>query len=448
MTARVMALHRRVVMLVLAAVAFVWCATAVFVYVDARHELNELLDGHLAQAAALILAQSEGANVSDAVHAPALHKYARRVVFQVWERGMLRLHSANAPDAMLSAQSDGFSDGNIGGERWRIFSSRDTARHVVIQVGERYHVREELARDVALNVLHPMLYVLPALGLLLWGAITRGLKPLNDLAAAVAGRNADNLAPLHFYPVPAEAVPLVNALNRLFGRIEQSVAGERRFTSDAAHELRTPVAAIKAQVQVAQTAVDDAERRRALSQAVAACGRAAHLVDQLLVLARLDQRAEVAFTTVDLHAVAMRVLGLCAPYAATRGIELELRPGATARITGNEALLDVLVRNIVDNAIRYSPTGTHVEVDVTVDDAATILTIVDEGPGIAESQCVQVFERFYRGVGNPEPGSGLGLSIVKQIADLHGATVALGRGPEGRGLKVAATFPCGETTKG
>lgn len=448
MTARVTALHRRVVMLVLAAVALVWCATAAFVYVDARHELNELLDGHLAQAAALILAQSESAHPAAAAHAPALHKYARRVVFQVWEGGSLRVHSVNAPDDMLSPQHDGFSNRAIAGERWRIFSSRDPARNVVIQVGERYHVREELARDVALNVLHPMLYVLPVLGLLLWGAITRGLKPLNDLAAAVAGRNADNLAPLHFDPVPEEAVPLVNALNRLFGRIEQSVAGERRFTSDAAHELRTPVAAIKAQVQVAQTAVDEAERRRALSQAVAACGRAAHLVDQLLVLARLDQRAEVAFTTVDLHAIAMRALGLCAPYAAKRGIEIELRPGTTARVEGNEALLEVLVRNLVDNAIRYSPTGTHVEVEVAVDDAATMLSIVDEGAGIPEPQRLHVFERFYRGMGNPEPGSGLGLSIVRQIADLHGATVALQSGTAGRGLKVTVTFPYGSTRKG
>ena len=437
-------LRRRLLFLLSGTVLAAWLATAAFTYFDAREEIGEMLDAHLAQSAGLIAAQLEheledehGAKV------PRQYKHERKIAFQVWDRkDRLLLRSASAPASRLQSRSEGYGDAVIDGKRWRIFSRWDESRHYLVQVGERYELRDELAESVASHLLHPLYFALPALALLIWLAVGAGLAPLAGVAREVGRRAPDNLAPLDEASAPREISPLIGALNALFDRLRTSLEQERRFTADAAHELRTPLAAVKTQAQVAIGATADAERTRALANVVAGTDRASRLVEQLLVLARLDpQTALPPGQTVDLQALAQQGVAESAPAAAGKGIEVGLAPGAAAPVAGDAVLLAVLLRNLLDNAVRYTPPGGEVEVSVRPVDGGVSLTVVDNGPGIPEAERGQVFERFHRVLGSGEAGSGLGLSIVRRIADLHRAGVSLEAGPGGRGLRVEVSFP-------
>ena len=255
-------IRRTLLVVVLAAVAATWLATAIVSYFDARHELDELLDAHLAQSASLLVAQAghESGEI-ELEHSPQLHPYGRRVVFQFWENGVvLRLHSANAPNVRLSPESEGFSDVDIDGRAWRVFSGWDAERRYLVQIGERRGTRDEIVAQIAKNLLWPLAVALPALGLLVWLGIDRALRPLRLINRQVEHRAPDNLLELDAADVPAEVVPRRGEyFNRLFGRVRASIENERRFTADAAHELRTPLAALRAQAQVARGADDATE---------------------------------------------------------------------------------------------------------------------------------------------------------------------------------------------
>src|SRR5512139_1535455 len=418
-------LRQRLLALALGAIALVWLGAAAYTYHDAREEFDEVLDGHLAQAAALLVVQaSHDVDELETEHAPLLHKYARRVAFQIWEKGkVLRLHSANAPQLPLSSQESGFSDITLEGKDWRVFSTWDESGEYLIHVAERTEVRDELARGLARNLLRPLLYALPPLALLLWLAVARGLQPLTSLTRQIEQREPDNLAALDATSAPREVQPLIERLNRLFDRIAASLQKERRFTADAAHELRTPVAATKAQAQVARAATSQEERTHALDNAIRGCDRAAHLIDQLLTLARMDALDSSAITPCLLRSIAAETIALLAPAALEKGIKLELPTEEEATVRGNPELLRVLLRNLIDNSIRYSPAGTSVQVHITSTAQAIALSVSDNGPGIAEEERGKVMQRFYRPLGTQASGSGLGLSIVQRIAEIHDAAI-------------------------
>jgi two-component system sensor histidine kinase QseC len=367
------------------------------------------------------------------------------VAFQVWERGRtLRVHSANAPNQRLSPETDGFSDVAIEGRAWRVFSTWADRRRLLIQVGEERAGRERLAAAIATNLVTPMVLALPALAALVWLGVRWGTRPLATLRAQVVDRDPDNLAPLEVARPPAEVAPLVASLNRLLARVRASIEGERRFTADAAHELRTPVAAVRAHAEVARAATGEPERRAALDGVLAGCDRAARAIEQLLTLARLDPGDPAGHhAPCDLRLVAKDVLAELAPAAVARGVDVELDPGPPATVRGNRGLLAVLVRNLADNAVRASPAGGRVRVDVERDGALVRLTVTDQGPGIAPDHREALGQRFYRVPGSGEAGTGLGLSIAKRIAEIHRASVRFGEGEGGRGLRVAAEFPAG-----
>jgi two-component system sensor histidine kinase QseC len=443
--AQAYSLRRRLLFALLGSVALVWLATAVFSYFDARHELDELLDAHLAQSVSLLLAQTDRELESEEIdteHMPQLHQRARSVAIQMWENGgELRLRSAGAPRSRLSQQEEGFSDALIAGKRWRVFSGWDAERHYLVQVGERHESRDEIAASLAKNLLLPLLLALPLLGLLVWFSVTRGLRPLAALGRQVAGRDAGNLGTLDAASIPAEVLPLVENLNRLFGRVAQLIENERRFTADAAHELRTPLAGLKTQAQVARAATNESARTHALDQVIAGCDRASHLVQQLLTLARLDPgefggKAEVC----DLQALARTAVAELAQFAFSKKVEIDLDEGAAVETTGQAGLIAILLRNLIDNAIRYSPEGGNVRVSAAAAGGAATLTVGDQGPGIAAGERDKVGQRFYRILGTEETGSGLGLSIVKRIAELHGASLSLNQGEQGKGLSVTVAF--------
>lgn len=436
-------LKQRLLLTLLGSIALAWLATAVFSYFDAVHELDELLDAHLAQSAALLVTQA-GHEVEeiDTDHTPQLHKHAKRAAFQIWENGnALRLHSASIPAARMSPRDEGYSDALIDGKHWRVFSAWDDERRYLVQVGERYEARNDIALSIVKNLLLPLLFALPVLGLLVWLNVARALRPLAALGRQVAERDPGTLVALETSEIPAEVMPLVENLNRLFERVASLIANERRFTADASHELRTPLAALKIQAQVARAAASDSERAHALDNVIAGCDRATHLVQQLLTLARLDPDAHGSKAQVcDLHSQAAAAVAELAAYAWSKKIEIDLADGAAVKVTAHAGLIAILLRNLIDNAIRYSPEGGSVHVRAAGDAKAATLTVIDQGPGIPADERNKVGQRFYRILGTEEPGSGLGLSIVKRIAELHGASLSLDAGEQGKGLSVTVTF--------
>jgi len=350
------------------------------------------------------------------------------------------LRSAGAPDTPLSSQQDGFSNRVIERKSWRVFSAWDSRNRYLVQVAEQREARDHLAGTVVGSMLLPMLIMLPLLGALIWFGISRGLRPLNAISNEVAQRQAESLEPMSLNAVPDEVAPLVQDLNRLFERVRESLNKERRFTADAAHELRTPLAAIKTQAQVAQAASKNDERQQALASVVEGCDRAARLVEQLLTLARLEPENFKIEEACDLRAIARDVIAELAPKAVSKNIELQLIAEQQASVKGDAALLGILVRNLADNAVRYSPNDSTVQIRIQSTAGVIELAVCDQGPGIPEEEQARIWDRFYRVLGSGETGSGLGLSIVKQIADLHHAEIETARGENGKGLCFIVRF--------
>ncbi len=437
-------LQARLLVGVLGAVLLMALATTVLVWQQTRHELDELLDGHLAQAAALLVVhQTQAEGTEDAVaEAPALHRYGPRVAFQVFHEGVLTLRSANAP-AQAWTTHDGFTTVGEGhAQMWRVFATTGAAPDVRVLVAEQIGARRAILRAVTGGMLLPLLLVLPLLAVALVWAVRQGLRPLRQLRQELQQHPADALQALPEDGQPAETRPLVQALNGLLGRIGALVEGERRFTADAAHELRTPIAAIRMQAQVALGAGADADQRsQALHQVLAGCDRTTHLVEQLLTLARLEQaRTPPASAPVDAVAHTRTVLAALAPAARARAQTLALEGETHLALAVHPTLLEVLLRNLVDNALRYSPDGAQVRVLWNALPDGACLQVHDSGAGLDEADCARLGERFFRVLGSGAHGSGLGWSIVRRIAQVQGATVHAQRSALLGGLQVAVRW--------
>jgi len=435
----------------LGAVVLVWLAAAAAIWQDAAHELDELLDSHLAQAAALLVVRAAGDLDEDDVptpEAPQLHRYAPRVAFQVWHEGQLALRSANAPlQPMLAPGSaPGFHAATFNAADWRVFATRGAERDVQVFVGEQRASRNDILLAIVRGMLMPLLLALPLLAVAVWAVVRAGTAPLRTLSRRLAERDPQALAPVDLPGAPTEMRPMLDALNRLFERIGTMVAAERRFTADAAHELRTPIAAIRTQAQVALAEADSDARAHALRATLAGCDRATRLVEQLLTLSRLDTGAEPPPTTgLDLGAVAQQVVADAAPRAIGRRQNLGLDAVPGCRLQANDALLAVLLRNLVDNALRYSPAGAELRVAVDrvagADGDRVRLVVEDAGPGLADADLARLGERFFRVLGSGQDGSGLGWSIVRRIADVQGARIAVARSAVLGGLAVTVDWP-------
>jgi two-component system sensor histidine kinase QseC len=440
-------LQGRLLALVVGLVVAVWLATATLTWIDARHELDELLDSHLAQAAALLVVQQAGEIDDDhgALDAPTLHRYAPKVAFQVFHDGRLALRSVNAPVAPMlelhGRAADGFSTVEIGARAWRVFATRGRENDVQVFVGEQVESRNAILWAVLRSALGPMLLAIPLLALAAWFAVSRGLAPLRLLGRTLAQRRPDALEPVAVRGAPSEMAPMLEALNGLFQRIGELLESERRFTADAAHELRTPIAAIRAQAQVALGAAADDERRRALHATLRGCDRATRLVEQLLTLSRLESGAAPALVAVDLAALARQVVAEAAPAAIEKQQTIEVDADEPCPVQGDATLLAVMLRNLVDNAVRYSPEGATVKLAVRHVEGAPRLLLDDSGPGLSPADLQRVGERFFRVVGSGQEGSGLGWSIARRIAAVHRAQVRVGRSGSLGGLSVEVDFP-------
>lgn len=442
MTTAWFSLRRRLLGLLLGGVSAAWLATMAFSYIDAHHEVDELFDAQLSQAAQTLLALAShdaGKGVEDL--GAAGHKYQRRLRFQIWRAdGKLAIRSNNAPETPLT-QAGGFSETRDDDGHWRHYSQWNDGRSLQIQVSEDHRIRDELIGHIAWRLLFPALFGLPLIGIWVWLATRHGLSSLHGVARQIASRDPQQLQAINPKAAPEEIRPLIEALNGLFQRVEQNLEAERRFTADAAHELRTPLAALQAQLQVAQRARDGEEHDRSLQQLQSGLSRAAHLVDQMLLLARLDPESGLPDPqAVDLAALAESVCADLGPQILARNIDFDFASVDDAILTGQAEWLRVLIRNLVDNAVRYTPPGGRVAVRISRDDERLSLSVCDSGPGIPAPERNAVLRRFHRLEQAGQPGSGLGLAIVARIAELHGARLWLDSSPMTKGLNIGVQF--------
>ncbi len=369
-------------------------------------------------------------------------KYERLMAFQLLDRdGSFLLKSADAPDDALAQGVAGFSDGLIDGVRWRVFGVGDAKHHMVLYAGEHHALREELAWHLIENLLFPTLLAVPLLLLVMWLAISKGLTPLLALVGEVKKRDPQDLRPLSDMAVPVEVEPLVAALNSLLARLGRALESERQFTGNAAHELRTPLAALRVQAQVAKRATNDAQRQRALDQIIAGVGTAGHVVEQLLTLSRLDSETRVpAIEPVGLLEVARVTATGLELLARERAVNVHVDGAEDAISPADKTCIGILLRNLIDNAVRYSPTGGEVEVTVRKCGLFNRVIVTDDGRGMPDGQHDEMFQRFRRGDEPQMTGSGLGLSIARRICDLLGGSVHLENREEG-GLRCEVRLP-------
>lgn len=376
-------------------------------------------------------------------HAP--ENYMDKFNFQVWTNGgKLLLHSSTAPKTPLTAEIDGFSDKKIADQDWRVFTAYNNKAGIRTVLAERYDTRNELGHQIAQDDLYIMLLTFPLSGLLIWIIIGRGLDSLDKVAEEVANRAPSHLEPVDLKEIPEEIKPVIDELNKLFFRLKEGFEREKRFAADAAHELRTPLAAIKTQAQVALRSNDIEEKNQSLQKLIASVNRSTHIVQQLLIMSRLVPEAAHIDEkdNVNLSRLTREILAMLAASAVEKQIDLEFESASEHLIVyGNPTALGILIRNLVDNSIRYCNEHGHIMVRLMKQKNEVILEVSDDGPGIPTKLKARVFERFFRVLGNKSPGSGLGLAIVQQICELHHGRVTLDSPAQGTGLIVKVFLP-------
>ena len=430
-------LRARLLAWLLGGVLVVGAAGGFIVYRNALREADAFFDYHLRQTALVL--RDEPVEYQLAPRFPADDAAAYDFVVQVWSLDGVRVYLSRPHAVLPQVTTLGFATVDTGEGRWRVFGVQAERR--VIQVAQPMSVRQARAADLALETLKPFALLLPGLALLIWFAVGQALGPLQRLTGQLRARRVEALEPLPSQTLPDEVQPLVQALNELLARLRGALERERAFMADAAHELRTPLTALHLQMDMLSHAGNETERTAAMRTLSEGVQRAIRLIEQMLALARQEPRAPVQ-GPVRLDALAREVVAELVPLADQRRIDLGVEGDAEVNVTGDADALRTLARNLIDNAVRYSPDGGRV--DVAIEPATTgrgpRLIVSDQGPGIAPAERNRVFDRFYRTAGTTQPGSGLGLAIVKAIADAHGAQVALDEGAGGKGLQVAVTF--------
>jgi len=442
-------LRMQLLIFLLAAIVLAGAVQGALAYRGALAEADTLFDYHMQQTA---LALRSGLPVDAQGLGPGLdpEDENHEFIVQVWTNEGLRIFESAVGAALPQIAVLGFTNVQARGGTYRVFSMQ--TRSQVIQVAQNMAVRRDMARTLALRTLAPLAFMAPLLVLAVWWGVSRSLAPVERVRRQLAQRQADDLSPVSDAQLPDEVQPLVSELNLLFERVQRAFDAQQHFVADAAHELRSPLAALRLQLQGLQRAGDDTARAAAIERLSAGIDRATRLVEQLLTLARQEARASslaARSEPVDLRAVAQLALADVAPAAQARAMDLGLLASDSASVPGNAEALRMLVRNLLDNAIKYTPRGGQVDLQIrcagggTGGPGAVLLTVEDSGPGIAEAHRARVMQRFVRETADAAPGSGLGLAIVQTIAQAHGATVVLGASPRLGGLRVEVQFPGG-----
>jgi two-component system OmpR family sensor kinase/two-component system sensor histidine kinase QseC len=430
----VSSIRARLLLAVLGMLAVTALGVGAVTYRSVRAETEALFDYQLRQMALSLRDQGEVAPAQ----ASALVDQQLDFVVQVWTADGRGLYASRAHAALPQRAQLGFADVTVAGQVWRSFSVAMPSR--VIQVSQPLAIRRKLAADAAYAAVLPLLLVAPFMAAAAWWLTALALRPLRRVAEDVRRRDEQSLQPLPAAGLPDEVAPLVASLNALLQRLGESLDTQRAFVADAAHELRSPLTALKLQLQLFERAGGEAQRAAAAAALAAGIERAARLVEQLLTLARTEPGAAgAALQRLDLSELVREAVADTVPLALERGTQVELFADTPVQVDGDRAALAALVRNLVDNAVRYSPRGVRVEVRVSQTGGAPTLQVDDAGPGVPPAERERVFDRFYRRRLADEPGTGLGLAIVRGVAQRHGATVQLGDSALG-GLRVILRF--------
>jgi two-component system sensor histidine kinase QseC len=450
-------LRKRVVVLVLAAIGALFVPLAIGSYLFMMEEVDELFDARLTQNAKTlvafdVIAAPQGPEV-ESVTVPSSqprserhrlvvrgHPYENQIGFQIWtESNELLMSTADLGELAIDAVPAGFADVQVNNRRWRVFTMLGDD-HRWIRVGERYDSRREIGRALAVEAVIPILIAFPLLALLVGAAVHRGLHPLRRLAEQLSVRRSDDPNPIGGNYFDKELYPVVGALNGLLRRLQQTLESERAFTTNAAHELRTPLAGALVHLENARSTTNQKMSDAALRDAHHALNRLSHLVNQLLDLARWDAGQVQPMTPTDLNACVDEELALLGVALSSKNIHVTWRPSPLPKVQGWAPGLQTVVRNLLDNAIRFSSDGQSIDIATFVRGRDVVLAITDQGPGIPADQRESAFKRFRRGDVDTA-GSGIGLSLVARILEVHRAQIALDDGPDGRGLRVEVRFP-------
>lgn len=365
------------------------------------------------------------------------------VMYQIWRSdGKLILHSFNNTTASLENTPLGFSNVKIKNNDWHVYAGIDETTGAKIVVAQQADVRNKLTDLIARNNSYVTLITYPIFAILIWLIIGVALRSMTQLSNHISNRASTHLEPININKIPIEIKPVVDELNQLLERLKLTLERNKRFVADTAHELRTPLAALKTQAQVALNSHDEESHQHALVGIVQSVDRCSHVVTQLLTLSSLREEESLNdMHPLNLHSLATEILTFLVPIALEKNIDIELAPMPTeSMMIGNTITLGVLIRNLVDNAIRYTPSGGAVSIAILNDKNSIILRVTDTGMGIPPELRERVFDRFYRILGTAQTGSGLGLAIVKQIAELHHAHIHLSMPANGVGLQIDVVF--------
>lgn len=450
-------ISRRLLLMLIGGVSLLWLVAGLFTYHLTREQVNRLYDQDMIDFGQAALSLVDIADAIDPQSSDAMEILARSrkaieglplirreatLGYAIWYRGqpLLAIHK---PPKGIEAQPPGFSDLLSGGVNWRVLQMATSGTDEVrIWVFEDLHYRHKTLHLLLFSALFPLLLALPLFAVLVWFGVRQGLAPLRSLIEQVHQRSAHSLHPLALSRAPVEVHSLVNELNLLLERLNSAMEAERRLTSDAAHEIRTPLASLRTHAQVALRSSDPAAHAHGLQQVSRSVERISALMEQILLLARLDaEELHEIFAPVDLRLLAEDTIADLAPQAIDKQIELTL-DSQSATLKGVAAWLGLMLTNLVGNALRYTPEGGRVAVTLETDDRQVTLWLHDNGPGVAPAEQAAIFTRFYRSPNVASShGSGLGLPIVKRIVEIHHGRISLHEGLEGAGLGVCVELP-------
>jgi signal transduction histidine kinase len=435
-------IERSLLCWVLGALAIASAVLAVATYELTLDEMDEVYDSDLKNVAAALASHAPGAAGQDRARSGKVDP--AEIVTVIWSADGRRLFSSDPRVDIPFATREGIARVTLAGDEWIVYTRAGPGGFA--QAAHRGSARNESAAESASKILVPMTAMALVVAGLMVLALRRGLRPLDAVSRSIAARSAASLTPVSLQDVPREVLPLVGSINALMARLSVAFTAQRRFMADAAHELRTPVTALRLQLQLLQRAGDQDARELAIAQLEAGIHRSQRLIEQLLQVARSEPDAEGGqFARVDLSALARDVVAAMSVRAHQMQVDLGAQAGVAVSVEGDAGLLDVLLTNLVDNALRYTPAGGVVDVAVGRLDGRPVIRVIDTGPGVPEAERERVFERFYR---SPEAarqardaaGSGLGLAIVKAIATRHRAAVSLHSPAGGGGLEVRVLF--------
>ena len=439
-------LRGRLLWLLLAAISIAAVVQASIAYRTALANADQIFDYHMEQMA-LALRSSAPLSNSEVNAAAATDAENNELMVQVWTPDGVQVFRTGSSARLPQHAVLGFSNVKENNTTYRVFSIQTPTQ--TLQVAQDMAVRRNLAGNMALRTVGPIAVMMPILMLVVWWVVSGSLHPVARVRAQVAARQADDLSPVSDAGLPDEVLPLVQELNLLFGRVKTAFEAQQHFVADAAHELRTPLAALKLQVLSLERADSGEARGVAVGRLTAGIERATRLVEQLLVLARQEASAASGAKdqAVELSELARRTVADMAAAAQGKGVDLGLQQVEPVLVTGQPDALSILMRNLIDNAIKYTPTGGTIDVEVGAgrQGQGPRLCVEDSGPGIAADERERVFDRFYRIAGSEANGSGLGLAIIKAIAERHGAALSLGQSARLGGLSVTIQFPAGRS---